>query len=320
MSRPRLVILRPLGLGDLLTAVPAMRAAARAFPRHERLLAGPASLAQLAMLSRAIDQVVDTMPLRPLSDPLRHASVAIDLHGRGPASQRILLAGGARRLIAFANPQVPETRGFPEWREGEHEVDRWCRLLSESGIPADPSDLDLETPRLQAPAIATGAAVIHPGAAYPARRWPVDRWAAVARAIGPNVVITGGPAERDLASTVARLAGVPRERVIAGQTDVIELAAVVAAAGIVISGDTGVAHLATALRRPSVVLFGPTAPSRWGPPADRPWHRVIWKAKTGDPNGPVAHPGLLEIEVREVLEEIEAVSARPVSGAPAPVR
>jgi ADP-heptose:LPS heptosyltransferase len=319
MSRPRLVILRPLGLGDLLTAIPAMRAAARAFPRHERLLAGPASLAPLAMLSRAIDRVVDTRPLRPLSDPLRHASVAIDLHGRGPASQRILLATSPRRLIAFANPQVPETRGFPEWREEEHEVDRWCRLLSESGIPADPSDLDLEPPPLRAPAITAGAAVLHPGAAYPARRWPVDRWAAVARAIGPNVVITGGPAERDLACTVARLAELPQERVIAGETGVMELAAVVAAAAIVVSGDTGVAHLATALRRPSVVLFGPTAPSRWGPPADRHWHRVIWKGKTGDPNGPVAHPGLLEIEVREVLEEIEALSARRWFAAPAPV-
>ena len=44
-SRPAVVVLRALGLGDLLTAVPALGALADAFPRHPRLLAAPAVLA-----------------------------------------------------------------------------------------------------------------------------------------------------------------------------------------------------------------------------------------------------------------------------------
>ena len=39
----RLVVLRALGLGDLLTAVPALRGLARAFPDHERVLLAPAA-------------------------------------------------------------------------------------------------------------------------------------------------------------------------------------------------------------------------------------------------------------------------------------
>ncbi len=304
MTRPRLLMLRPLGLGDLLTAVPAMRAAARAFPEHEHLLAGPAVLAPLALMSGAIDHVIDVRPLEPLPGACHNAAVAIDLHGRGPASQRILLAAHPSRLIAFANSDVPQTAGFPRWREGEHEVARWCRLLSENGIPTASGDLDLPVPMIDPPAIASGAAIVHPGAAYPARRWPAERWAEVAAALAPNVVITGGASEAALAMRVASRAGIPAERVLAGKTDLAQLAAVVASARVVISGDTGIAHLATAMRTPSVVLFGPTSPARWGPPPDRPWHRVIWKGREGNPNAMQPDAGLLAITVEEVLDAV----------------
>jgi ADP-heptose:LPS heptosyltransferase len=58
-ARPALVVLRALGLGDLLTAVPALRALAAAFPEHRRVLATPAALAPLAALTGAVDEVVD---------------------------------------------------------------------------------------------------------------------------------------------------------------------------------------------------------------------------------------------------------------------
>jgi ADP-heptose:LPS heptosyltransferase len=302
MSRRRVLMLRPLGLGDLLTAVPAMRAVARHWPDHEKLLATPAVLGPLAMLSGAVDRVIDVQPLHPLPAECKEAEVAIDLHGRGPASHRVLLATGPARLIAFANPEVPGTESFPQWREDEHEVQRWCRLLTENGIPADPSDLDLPVPSTPAPAFARGSVVIHPGAAYPARRWPADRWVSVIRAIGRDVVITGSPSERDLALAIGHQAGIDAHRVVAGRTDLLELASIVAAARLLISTDTGIAHLATALRKPSVILFGPTAPAHWGPPPGRPWHRVLWKGRSGDANALSPDPGLLAIQPDEVVD------------------
>jgi ADP-heptose:LPS heptosyltransferase len=78
--------------------------------------------------------------------------------------------------------------------------------------------------------------------------------------------------------------------VLAGRTSMRALCALVAGARLLVSTDTGIAHLATAYGTPSVVVFGPEPPSRWGPPPDRPRHRVLH-------NGP--DPGA--VTVAEVL-------------------
>jgi ADP-heptose:LPS heptosyltransferase len=285
------VVLRALGLGDFLTAVPALHALADAFPDHRRVLAAPTALAPLVGLAGAVDGVVDTAPLAPLGQSLQGPDVAVNLHGRGPQSHRVLLAAGPRRLIAFAHPDVPESAEGPPWAPAEHEVTRWCRLLQASGIPADPSRLDLPSP---AGVTASGAVVVHPGASSADKRWPAARWAEVATAqaaAGRSVVVTGSADEAGLAREVAATAGLPPEAVLAGRTDLLTLAAVVAGAALVLCGDTGVAHLATALGTPSVILFGPVPPSVWGPPPDRPQHVALWA-------GP---DGLRDITVDQVL-------------------
>jgi ADP-heptose:LPS heptosyltransferase len=302
------LVLRALGLGDLLTAVPALRALAEAFPDHRRILAAPAALAELAMITGAVDEVLPAATLASLDGAPIRPEVAVNLHGRGPESHRALLELEPDTLIAFRHPEVPETAGAPAWRADEHEVQRWCRLLQECGIPADPTRLDLAppgfSPPAEAPDHAWGATLIHPGAASGARRWPVERWAAVARAevtAGHRVILTGGVDEVELARTIARLAALRDDVVYAGRTSLIELASLVGAAGRVVCGDTGVAHLATALRTPSVVLFGPMSPKLWGPPSSRAWHRVLWAETTGDPHGARPDAGLLAISVDAVL-------------------
>jgi ADP-heptose:LPS heptosyltransferase len=264
----------------------------------------------VAELSGAVDAVVDTGPLCPLAPELRGADVLVNLHGRGPQSSRVALAAGPARLIAFAHPDVPRTREGPRWRPGEHERARWCRLLRESGIPADPADLRLAAPAAAPPPQAAGATLIHPGAAAPARRWPPERFAEVARAerrSGRPVVITGSASERPLAEAIAERAALGPEAVLAGRTDLAGLAAAVAAARRVVSGDTGVAHLAVAFGTPSLTLFGPVPPDEWGPPRDGR-HRVLWRGRRGDPHGAAIDPGLYAIEAPEVLSELSRVS------------
>lgn len=304
-SRPTLLVLRALGLGDLLTCVPAIRAIARAFPEHYRVLAAPLYLAPLVRLCGGIDEIVDAAPLMPLNEDLANVEVAINLHGRGPQSHRVLLQTNPRRLVAFANAEIPGTQEFPEWRPDEHETGRWCRLLRESGIPADANDLEIVAPR--GDARSRGAIVVHPGAASESRRWPADRWidlcARLARE-GHRIVMTGSASEFRRCRYIARAAHLPIQAVLAGKTDLEDLACIVSSARAIVCGDTGMAHIATALRTPSVVLFGPTSPRYWGPPSNRPYHRVIWRGILGDPHAPYVDPGLASIAVDEVLAEL----------------
>jgi ADP-heptose:LPS heptosyltransferase len=316
-TRPCLLVLRALGLGDFLTALPALRALAETFPHHRRLLAAPLALGPLACLTGAIDAVVDAVRLAPLA--LAQApDIAVNLHGRGPQSHRVLLATRPRSLVAFEHPDIPRTGFAPPWRADEHEVLRWCRLLVEHGIAADPTRLDLARPPVPAPPAAVGATLIHPGAAHGARRWPADRWAALARAevvAGRRVIITAGAGEIDLARTVAHRAGLD-DGVVHSGADLLQLAAVVAAAARVVVGDTGVAHLATALGTPSVVLFGPTSPALWGPPPGRRRHRALWAGVSGDPRGATVDPGLLAISVSDVRDALAGLE-RDLTGAAA---
>ena len=309
--KPALVVLRALGLGDLLTAVPALRALAAAVPGRRVLLA-PASLAQLVAAPLGYE-VLDVHGVRAVPAALpseaTDCDVAVNLHGRGPQSHAALRTLRPGRLIAFA----ADGHDGPPWREDEHEVRRWCRLLEQHGISADPADLHLRPPTVPAPEPARGATLVHPGAASGARRWPLDRWAAVVEselAAGRRVAITGDPREVALARRLAAISRLPDEAVLAGRTTIVELAAAVAAADRVVCGDTGVAHLATALGTPSVVLFGPTAPARWGPPADRQIHRALWTGRRGDPHAAEPDPGLLAIAPRMVIEELETLGSR----------
>lgn len=301
--RPRALALRALYLGDLLAGVPALRALRRALPEHELVLAAPGALRPLVELSGTVDTLLPTGELEPVRWQGPPPEVAVDLHGNGPASRALLEQLSPGRLVAFAGHG-------PAWDPEEHERARWCRLVEWAfGVVGDPDDVLIDPPdpdRLgRGPdRVPDGAVVIHPGAASGSRRWPAERFAAVARwaaGTGSPVVVTGSPAERELALRVCGLAGLPQESCAAGRTDLLALADLVARARLVVCGDTGVAHVASAYATPSVLLFGPTPPHRWGPPKGGP-HDVVWHGSApGDPHADDPDPALLAVTVDEVV-------------------
>ncbi|MEU0877297.1 glycosyltransferase family 9 protein [Lentzea sp. NPDC005914] len=310
----RILVLRALGLGDLLTAVPALRGLRAAFPHTEITLAAPEWLRDAVDRIEAVDRLLPTEELGPID--FARPDLAVNLHGKGPQSVERLMATKPRRLLTYT---------LADWPAQRHEMLRWCDLLQRKGIRCDPDDF-----RLRPLGPRTNRVVIHPGASTGARRWPAERYAAVARAlraevVNPpasgdpldlaeplDVVVTAGPGEEELARQI-----VP-EPVSGSLSELMDL---IATARLVICGDTGVAHVATAYGTPSVLLFGPVSPDIWGP--RRGPHRVLWYGETGDTFAGEPDPGLLKITVEEVLDAVggalcergESESSAPVTSA-----
>ena len=294
------LVLRALGLGDLLTAVPALRGLRRAFPAHHLVLAAPRWLAPLA--EPHVDEVLGHTDLdTPLPSRIG-PDIAVNLHGRGPRSHALLDSVGPAHRIGHA------AAGWagPPWYDGIAERRRWCDLMSWYGIPADPADIRLPPPAEASPL--PGAVVVHPGAGYRAKQWPATRFAEVARALaaeGHPVAVTGSAAEHEPAAEVVARAGLPPEALLAGRTGLSLLAALVQQATVVVSGDTGIAHLAAAYGTASVVLYGPVPARRWGPPPGGPQLALCSiEHPSGDPLATEPDPALLAVTVAEVLSAV----------------
>jgi ADP-heptose:LPS heptosyltransferase len=315
------LVLRALGLGDVLTGVAALRGVRRAWPGHRIVLAAPRPLGQLLVDHGIVDTVLPAQGLArlpwpwagPCGNPDTSGRIAVDLHGRGPQSHRVLQATRPDTLVAFDSPDADHVG--PGWDDDEHEVLRWCRLVQSAGGHCEPEDLRLGPP---APDGARAEVIVHPGAAAEARRWPVSRWARVVDALaaqGHDVVLTGSEAERDLCARVRHEADAgDAVRDTSGRLGLPALAELVSTARLVVSGDTGTAHLATAYGTPSVTLFGPTPPALWGPTLDVHRHVVIWHGKQGAPrrdaNAGRLDPALAKVAVDEVVAACESVLTR----------
>jgi ADP-heptose:LPS heptosyltransferase len=315
VAEKTVLVLRALHLGDLLVAVPALRALRRACPGHRIVLATAQELAPLVGWTGAVDELLPTADPAQLRWDRPPPDLGVNLHGTGPQSHRALDALAPRRRIGLR----AEGWDGPSWDEiaarHPHERERWCALLEEHGIPADPADLRLAPPVHPGPAAPT---LVHPGARFGAKRWPADRFADVAAALErPDrpVLVTGSADEYALAGRVATTAGLPDSRVLAGRTDLRELCCLVAGAALVVSGDTGIAHLAAAFGTPSVTLFGPVGPEQWGPPRGGP-HITLGDAsvRRGDPFADDPDPALLAVVVAEVVAA--ATAARHRAGEP----
>jgi heptosyltransferase II len=110
-------------------------------------------------------------------------------------------------------------------------------------------------------------AVLNPGGNNPAKRWPPLRYATLAAHLsdvhGLTVLVSGSPAESELADAVA--AGADRPGCVALPRFGLRLGglkAIVRRSRLMVTNDTGPRHIAAALGIPVVTLFGPTDP-RW---------------------------------------------------------
>ena len=134
--------------------------------------------------------------------------------------------------------------------------------------------------------------VLHPEAGRrgePRRRWHQEYYIALADALveqfGVQIVLTGAPDEINVSKEIAAQTKY-RAVVLAGRTNVNQLAALFSDAALVVSGNCGPMHLAAATGTPVIGLHGPTNPAQWGP-----WSRNTSIIRTEMPCSPCLNLG-----------------------------
>lgn len=329
----KVAVLRALQLGDLLCAVPALRALHAEYPAARITLIGlPWAREFVARFHAYVHDFIefpgfpglgerpcDGTALPRFFDEVqrRRFDLALQMHGSGEITNALIPLLGARHEAGFYRTGhfCPDPERFVAWRDGEHEVLRYLRLLSRLGIP--PQGRSLEFPlgdkdwrEWAALGLERGGyAVIHPGSQLRSRRWPPERFAQVADALageGLQIVLTGTQAEARITNSVRAAMGAPALD-LAGLTTLGGLAALVARARLVVANDTGISHIAAALRTPSVIVSSGSDPKRWAP-LERQLHRVLAHEIECRPcahaSCPIGHPCALAIGAEQVIHEV----------------
>jgi heptosyltransferase-1 len=292
---PRSVlIIKPSALGDVVTALPVLRALKRTHPSARASWLVSTRCAALIAHDSQLDEAV-LFDRRRLGRAWRSPSAAGELAeflwrlARGGYDWVIDLQGLARSGIFACVSRAPVRAGFADAREGAqvfynctvrpdapHTVDRNIALARRLGLDARPQDMTLEISRAgesfaegfcRRSGMARGSFVICSApTTWPTKLYPVRHWRTVVRELAATapVVLIGAQGDRQLCAQIAEdLPAAVTD--LSGQTTVDQMVALIAASGGVVCCDSAAKFVAPAVGVSCVALLGPTKHASTGP-------------------------------------------------------
>jgi heptosyltransferase I len=298
----RILIVKLGSIGDIVHTLPALAALRAGFPDAEISWVVERNLSEILRDNPILDRLieVDTKALRrglmsgeTLRAPrqqlrrLRASAfdVALDFQGL-LKSASIARLSGARRVYGYsrAGLREPASSIFLSKRisvpKTTHVIRKGLALVEGAlGIPV-PSDAERFSFPISVPAADENAAreaagvaggnyaILNPGGGWPTKLWSPDRFGKLADALwstyGLTSLVTYGPGEEELASTVERSSQLGKARPV--KLSLKAFYSLARTARVYVGGDTGPTHIAVAAGTPIVGLFGPTEWWRNGSP------------------------------------------------------
>ncbi|HEY8559309.1 MAG TPA: glycosyltransferase family 9 protein [Pyrinomonadaceae bacterium] len=290
-------------MGDVILALPALRAIRGKFPAARLTILVGKSSAMIARLAGVFDDeiVVDRVALRDGNklrsvDKIRRLvgevrrrkfDFIIDLHSLSETNLLGFLSGAGARLYANRENRSLDFLGkFPAKPPAEdkakHITDRYLEVLKPLGIDAAPRFAELEPDAADVAFINDSLAErnakserligLFPGAGHPSRRWSLENFAALARRLNeaenpPQTIVFLGPEERDWRAAVEEL--FPAGTVIFDKLSVPQLLAAASLLRVLVSNDTGVVHVGAIAGAALVLVMDERAPTTYLPLTER---------------------------------------------------
>lgn len=154
---------------------------------------------------------------------------------------------------------------------------------------------------------------INIGGGWDIKRWPVEKFIELCGMIDSRlhrrVVVLYGPSEEAEAARIARSSGA----VLAPQTSLKEMGAILKASELLVTNDSGPMHIAAALGVPTLAIFGPTSPHLQGPYGNV--SEIVRNEKLGClecnlTKCPIGNPCMKELDAEIVYEHLQILLAK----------
>ncbi len=295
----RILVIRRNGIGDMICALPVLRALKKAHPTARLTVLADDANAPVARCCEAVDEVL-VFPLRrrlftgrtwqawrtARDLKKRRFDLAVGISGSFSRllAQMVYGTGAGIRAGTLSPDRIVDPFYYSHYRvryEGSrtHQILTGAEILQSIDIECDPGAIDLPLPSaeidgakswLKSHLDATRPVVwLHLSNRRPESRWPTARY---------KELVSKLVEKTDVSVILARTAGdpdfepsffepLPRGRAAWFEDDsFLKFAAALGLAQIAVCGDGGVMHLAAAVRTRVVALFSSTEPEIW-----RPW-------------------------------------------------
>ncbi|HEY8400918.1 MAG TPA: glycosyltransferase family 9 protein [Cytophagaceae bacterium] len=308
----KIAVFRALQLGDMLCAVPAIRALKAALPQSSITLIGlPWAKSFVERFHHYFsgfipfpgypglpEQAYDTKAVIAFLQEVvsRQFDLVIQMHGNGSVINPLVSLFNSRYTAGFyqQGSYCPDPALFIPYPETGSEIHRHVQMVHALG--ADVNDESLELPLFEEEIHRYEKLVkelklkdkkyicVHAGARDFRRWWGAKNFSFVADKLcekGYRIVLTGSNMEKEAVRMVE--SGMKSSCVnLAGETDLGTLALLIKNAKMLLSNDTGVSHVAAAMKTPSVVIFLISDPERWAP-LNKELHKVILPEEAYNP-------------------------------------
>ncbi len=289
----QIAVLRALQLGDLLVAIPAIRALKKELPNATiTLISLPCAEEFVKRFDHYFDDFIPFpgypgLPEQKISfDKLisfihevrkKQFDLLIQMQGNGSVTNPLIELLGAKKNAGYYRKIDYQPKGlFLEYPEEKNEIEKHMALMHYLGIKHKSTHLEIpvtsqeqkETEKIKKTHRLHNYIGIHPGASNKNKQWNAHHFASVADYFalqGYQIVVTGTTKDKKAADDMQKYMQTKPLSLI-GKTSLGMLAEILQSARLVITNDTATSHIASAVKTKSVIIFSPSSQiHRWKP-------------------------------------------------------